>query len=69
MSIQQEMEAAAQEYARRLEQQREADRLEALRLEAREHGNASAFAEAVEAAFAQLDNDHDTDSTDTHQEN
>ncbi|HXH78175.1 hypothetical protein [Nocardioides sp.] len=55
MSIQSEFEAAGQEYARRIEKQQQTDRLEALRLEARKHGNASAFAAALEDAFDQLD--------------
>lgn len=59
MSIQDEMQAAGEEYARRLEKQRETERLEALRLEARQHTNASAFGQAIQAAFDQLDTDHD----------
>lgn len=61
MSIQDEMNAAAQEYARRLEKQQETERLQALRLEARQHGNASAFATAMEAAFDRLAPGEDAD--------
>ena len=57
MSLQDEMTAAAQEYARRLETQREANRLAAIKLEVRHHDNATAFATAVEVAFAALDNE------------
>lgn len=57
MSIQDDFAAAGEEYARRLEKQQETDRLEALRLEARKHGNASTFAAAIEAAFDQIDTD------------
>lgn len=57
MSLQDEMTAAAQEYARRLETQREANRLAAIQLEVRHHDNATAFATAVEGAFAALDNE------------
>lgn len=64
MSIQSEFQAGAEEYARRLEERRETERLEALRLEARKQGNASAFAEFFEATLTQSDNDTD----DTNQE-
>lgn len=55
MSIQDEFNAGAQEYARHLEKQRETDRLEALKLEARKHGNAAAFAQFFEATLAAAD--------------
>ncbi len=55
MSIQDEFKAAGEEYARRLDRQAEADRLDALRLEARKHSNASAFAAALQDAFDQHD--------------
>lgn len=61
MSIQDDFAAAGQEYARRLEQQQEHDRLEALRLEARQHGNASAFASVMQEAFDHLDAAQDTE--------
>ncbi|CAB4951909.1 unannotated protein [freshwater metagenome] len=57
MNLQDDFHAAGQEYARRLEKQQETDRLEALRLEARKHGNASAFADAMQHAFDQIDPD------------
>jgi hypothetical protein len=57
MSIQDEFAAAAQEYAGRLDRQAEKDRLEALLLEARNNGNATAFADAIQHAFDQLDTD------------
>lgn len=66
MSIQDEFQAAGEEYARRLEKQQTEERLEALRIEARHHGNAAAFAQFVEASFGH----HDTDLSDTNtQEN
>lgn len=68
MSLQDEMNAAAQDYARRLEKQQETDRLEALRLEARKHSNGSAFAQAIEAAFDQLDEAQSTLTDDNAQE-
>lgn len=52
MSLQDDMNAAAIEYAKHLEKQRETDRLAALTLEARNAGNASAFALAFENALA-----------------
>lgn len=55
MSLQSDMQAAGAEYARRLEQTKQDERLEALRLEARKHSNGSAFAAAIEDAFDQLD--------------
>lgn len=51
MSLQSDMTAAADEYARRLEKEAERDRLETLTLEARRAGNASAFALAFEEAL------------------
>ena len=51
MSIQDALQAAGEEYARRLEKQQEMDRLAALVAEARHHGNASIFAQAFEAAL------------------
>lgn len=62
MSLQDDMTAAAQEYARRLEKEREQDRLAALVAEARHHGNASAFAAAFEEALTQHDTDSNTDT-------
>ena len=61
MSIQDEFAAAGREYARRIDKQAEADRLEALRLEVRKAGNASAFADAMQDAFDQLDNNTDNE--------
>jgi len=61
MTFQDEMNAGAIEYAKHLEKQRETERLDALRLEVQKHSNGSAFAQALEAAFAQ----HDTDTADT----
>lgn len=60
MTLQDDFTAAGQEYARRLEKQRETDRLATLVHEARREGNASAFALALEEAFAKS-----TDHTDT----
>lgn len=63
MSLQDEMQQAAEEYARRLDQDCEAQRLAALRLEAQKHSNADAFAEFFEAALDQQDTDQDTQET------
>lgn len=60
MSIQDELQAAAEEYARRLEKQREEDRLAALTLEAQHHANGALFAAAIEAAFTNSQSDTDT---------
>jgi hypothetical protein len=63
MSLQDEMNRGAQEYARHLEKQRETDRLAALVAEARHHGNASAFAQAFEEALAgRINTEHDDDT-------
>lgn len=62
MSLQDDMNAAAQEYAKRLEKQREDERLAALKLEAQHYGNAAAFAQAFEDALAGTQHDTDTDT-------
>jgi hypothetical protein len=64
MSIQDELNVAAQEYGQRLELKREENRLAALRIEAQRRGNASAFAEALERAIA----DHIDTTDDFHTE-
>ena len=51
MSLRSEFEEAGVEYAARLDQQQEAERLAALKLEARHNDNAAAFATALEQAF------------------
>ncbi len=61
MSIKSDFEEAGREYARRLDRQAETDRLEALRLEARKHSNASAFASALQDAFDRALPDEDGD--------
>lgn len=60
MSIQEEFRTAAAEYARRLDQQREEERLTALRIEARRENNALAFTAAIEGLEA-----HDRDPSQT----
>ncbi|MGN7247100.1 hypothetical protein ACTHQ1_05115 [Janibacter anophelis] len=46
-----QFQAAGEEYARRLDETRERDRLAALALEARRESNAQAFADAVAPTF------------------
>jgi len=62
VSIQDEFAAAGEEYARRLDKQAEDDRLAALRLEARKHSTANAFAAALQDAFDQLDNTNNAEN-------
>ena len=50
MSIQDDFQSAGIEYARRLDEQHERERLAALAVEARRASNAQAFAEAIQAA-------------------
>jgi hypothetical protein len=64
MTLRSDFQAAGEEYAHRLDERAEAERLAALQLEARRTGNAAAFAEAVAATFAELDESHTT-----HEEN
>jgi len=51
MTLQSDFEAAGLEYARRLTEQREAERLAVLATETRHSDNATAFAEAFGAAL------------------
>lgn len=64
MSIQEEMQAAGQEYACHLEKQAQAERRAALTLEARRHSNAALFAEAVGAALDKLTPPADIETAD-----
>ena len=51
MTFQDEFREAAEEYARRLDEKAETERLAALILEARRADNAGAFAQAIESGF------------------
>lgn len=66
MTLQDEFEAGAREFARHLEERAARERRVALSLEARDRANGAAFAEFFEARLTQTE--HDTDSTNT-QEN
>jgi hypothetical protein len=55
MTLRHEFQAASEEYARTLDEWAEAERLAALRLEARRAGNAQAFADALASTFDALE--------------
>lgn len=60
MTLQDDFEAGAREYARHLEERAARERRDALSLEARDQANGAAFADFFEARLTQTE--HDTDS-------